>query len=550
MGKNRIKKNKLKQAFKYYKPVFGLLFNYKKRVAVIFLCMIFSFVIGFVQPLASQRLIDIGIVEKDFKNLSLMCVILMLLYVIHSLFDYIKEKIRLQIYNNIRFDLEVKTFKHLSSIRIDYFKDKNISSICQTIKEDILSISSIAHSESFEIVSAFLGAVGGGASLLIMEWRLYLLTLVFLPINGFLTFYMMNKNMPILHKYLDKSRDYSEVYGDYINGIKVIRLFGLQRNKETAIRSRADELKTLNMDQSLIRKKNDLIQGLVMNFFSISIYFVSGLIMLKNDISVGKVVAFETYALMLSQPIIVAFSMIFELSALLPSIKRHMELMNYPEEAPNGIDSFGNGDIIFDKVSYSYDGVEDTLSDLSFKIKKGSKTVIWGKNGCGKTTLINMILRLISPDKGEVILGNNNIDKLDINRYRALFGVVSQDVYLFNATLIDNIFLDREIDKERFEHILEILNLKGLVEEKGYEYNVGENGSMLSGGQKQKIALARALITEKPIIILDEATSNLDIETVEHIKKLFNTELKECTVICVTHSEELVGYFDNVIKLH
>lgn len=308
MGKKRTQTNKLRQAFQYYKPVFGLLFDYKKGIAVIFLCMLFSFVIGFIQPFASQKLVDIGLVEKDFKILSLMCIVLMLLYVIHALFDYIKEKKRLQIYNNIRFDLEVKSFRHLSSIRIDYFKDKNISAICQTIKEDILNISSIANSESFAIVSAFLGAIGGGAALLIMEWRLYLLTLLFLPINGFLTFYMMNKNMPILNKYLDKSRDYSEVYGDYINGIKVIRLFGLQRNKELAIRSRVDELKNLNMDQSLIRKKNDLIQGLVMNFFSISIYFVSGLIMLKNDVSVGKVVAFETYALMLSQPIIIAFS--------------------------------------------------------------------------------------------------------------------------------------------------------------------------------------------------------------------------------------------------
>ena len=92
MGKNRIQNNKLKQAFQYYKPVFGLLFNYKKKIAVIFLCMLFSFVIGFVQPLASQKLIDIGIVEKDFKILSLRCIVLMMLYIIHALFDYIKEK--------------------------------------------------------------------------------------------------------------------------------------------------------------------------------------------------------------------------------------------------------------------------------------------------------------------------------------------------------------------------------------------------------------------------------------------------------------------------
>lgn len=159
------------------------------------------------------------------------------------------------------------------------------------------------------------------------------------------------------------------------------------------------------------------------------------------------------------------------------------------------------------------------------------------------------MLRLISPNKGEISISGNDISSLDIKEYRDLFGVVSQDVYLFNASIIDNIFLERDIDKERVEHILNILNLNELISEKGYDYNVGENGSMLSGGQKQKIALARAIVTQKPIIILDEATSNLDIETVEYIKILFTTELKECTVICITHSESITSLFDNVIKL-
>lgn len=541
--------NKLKKVLLYFKPVVSLLFNYKKKIAIIFLCMLFSFFIGFVQPLTSQYLIDKGIVARDFKFLSLMCFVLLFLYVMYCVFAYVKEKNRLQIYNSIRFDLEVKAFKHLSAINIAYFNDKNISAICQTIKEDVVNISSIANAETFEVLSAFLGAIGGGVALFIMEWKLCLLTVLFIPVNGFLTFIMMKKNMPVIKKYIDKTRNYNEVYGDYINGIKVIRLFGLQNKKEEIISSKADELKSLNMEQAVIRKKNDLIQDFVMKFFSISIYFVSGLIMLKHDISVGKVVAFETYALMISQPIIIAFSMMFEISTILPSVKRHLNFMRYPEENLDGIKNFDNGDIIFDNVSYSYNGVKDTISDFSFCIKKGSKIAILGKNGCGKTTLINLMLRLISPDKGEISLSGNDISSLDIKEYRDLFGVVSQDVYLFNASIIDNIFLERDIDKERMKHILDILNLNELISEKGYDYNVGENGSMLSGGQKQKIALARAIVTQKPIIILDEATSNLDIETVEYIKSLFTTELKECTVICVTHSESITSLFDNVIKL-
>ncbi len=219
--------NKLKKVLHYFKPVVSILFNYKKKIAIIFLCMLFSFFIGFVQPLTSQYLIDKGIVAGDFKFLSLMCFVLLFLYVMYCVFSYVKEKNRLQIYNSIRFDLEVKAFKHLSAINIEYFNDKNISAICQTIKEDVVNISSIANAETFEVLSAFLGAIGGGVALFIMEWKLCLLTVLFIPVNGFLTFIMMKKNMPVIKKYIDKTRNYNEVYGDYINGIKVIRLFGL-----------------------------------------------------------------------------------------------------------------------------------------------------------------------------------------------------------------------------------------------------------------------------------------------------------------------------------
>lgn len=540
--KNKIELIYILKSFSFFSP-------YKKQVLVVVLCMLISLALSFIQPFVSEALIDEGIIARCFGTVCKMCGLLITIAVLTFCINLIKEKKRLSVYNNMRFDMEKDAFLHLSKIKMDYFRDKNISAIYQTLKEDISMISSIADADTFNSISSLVGALSGGIAIILLDWRLSLLVLIFVPLNATATLLIMKKNFPVSIKYISRSKDFNEWYGDAINGMKVIRLFTIQKQKENEIVEKVDKLKKLSKEQGFNIAMNMQIQSLIMRVFSISIYFVSGLILLKYDLTIGKVVAFETYAMMMTDPIIVGFSMLFGLSTIAPSIKRHLDFLKYPEEDESGSYNCVNGDLSFENVDFSYGNNSYVFRNVSFTIKQGSKVAVIGKNGSGKTTLLNLLLRIVDPTAGDITIDHVNINSYNINDYRKLFGVVSQDVYLFNASIRDNICLNREVSNDRLNYVIKIVNLKNLIDKKGYDCQVGENGGMLSGGQKQKIALARAIIEMKPIIILDEATSNLDVETIYAVGSLFDTELKNCTVICVSHTEEIIDLFENVIDI-
>lgn len=544
---NRI--SKTKQMLINLKKIYKLLFGYKKEIVSITICMLFSFAVSFSLPILSRKLVDDGLMKKDFNMLLIICSIMLFMYVFSFLLSYFKEKTRLKVYTSIKYGLEKESFYHLMKIKMDYFRDVNPVSIYNTINEDIGNISSVANNQTFEVMNMLLSAVGGAISLCMMEWRLFIFILVFIPVNGLISYSMIKKNMPVMDMFFKKNRQFSDWYGDSVNGMTEIRLFGLQKNKEENITEKTFELESLEKKFGIFQEKNMLMQSLLMNLFSLSIYLLSGIIMLRHDISIGQIIAFESYSLLITQPIIQAYDSLFGISRIIPSVERFFSFIDYSEEESDGIKEIPCGNISFDNVSFSYADNNELFDNFSFEIEKGSKVAIIGNNGSGKTTLLNLILRILTPEKGTVRLAGNDIETYNVFSYREQFGVVSQNIYLFNSTIIENILLFRDIPKDRIEYVIELVNLKEVIEEKGSDYSVGNNGCKLSGGQKQKIALARAIIEPKPYVILDEATSNLDFETVRIVRNLFDSELKNSTVLCVTHSDDIAGMFTDTIRL-
>lgn len=534
---------------KNLKELISLYSEYKGELVIVLICMSFSMLFGFVKPFISESIIDKGIVGQDLGVLIKLCGLALAIYFLSSFIEILMEKQRLSIYNGIRYSNEKKSFLHLLKVKMEYYNDKNISNIYQMIKEDISSISAIASADVFQVLSSFLSAIGGGIALFCIEWKLGLVTLLFMPINCLITVVLTNKNAALTRKFIKKNQAYNEWFGDMVNGVKEIRLFGIQKKKEAEIVEKQTELATYSNKQGILRVVNDQTQFLLLEMLSLLLYVIAGIIMAKSGITLGQIVAFQTYALMLTGPIVYGLGMIFQASTIFPFVERHRQFMEFEEEKSEGKECQESGDIVFNNVTFRYDEQNPLLTNLNFSIKKGSKVALLGKNGVGKTTLLNLILRTISPISGEITLSGENIDSYDILSYRTLFEVVSQNVYLFNASIKENICLNRDVSEERFEEVLELVNLQKLVFERGEGYIVGENGSKLSGGQKQKIAIARAIVQERPILILDEATSNLDVETIDILVKLFETELRNNTVICVTHTEAIADVFENQICL-
>lgn len=244
------------------------------------------------------------------------------------------------------------------------------------------------------------------------------------------------------------------------------------------------------------------------------------------------------------------FNIKYLLSGIIPSTKRYYDFLSEPEESSaDGKELPVWDEIIFDKVAFSYDEKIPAVEDINLCILKGHKIAFVGKNGCGKSTLIKLLLRLRKPQVGNIRVGDINIEEISLIKYRELFSVVSQDVYLFNDTIRNNIRLYKDIDDETINKACEDSGLVDFIKEVSLDYNVGANGAMLSGGQKQKVALARALVLDRPMFLLDEATSNADVSSELQINSLLRTRLKEKTVIVISHRESVLKEMNHIILI-
>lgn len=532
------------------KNIVMLFKDFRSEVCHIFLCLAVLIIINFCTPFISQHIIDDGLIDKNSSMLIILCILLFVLYFLSSIIEIIKERKRLYIYNNIKKKLQFAAFDHLTKIRFDYFNDKNSSNIHKTIEDDISSISAIASSDTFDILTSFVLAISGAVALFFIDWRLTLAVISFIPINALVTSIATKKMFNVSYDYFKFSREYSQWYGDSINGIKEIRFFNLRKSRIKKLIQSQEKLLDMSEKQGMLRIKNEKVQHLLLELMSISIYILAGIVLVNQNISMGAVVAFESYALMMSEPIISGFKLLFEVTSLFPSISRFFEFMDYEEElSGNKFIEYRKFDYEFKNVCFSYINGKEIFSDVNIKINSGEKIAVIGANGAGKTTFINLILRILTPTSGDIYLSSVNYKEYNLEDYRDNINIVSQEVYLFNSSIYDNICLGRKIDKKELYMVISKVNLTSLIEQKGFDYNVGENGKNLSGGQKQKIGIARALIVPKPILILDEATSNLDKETVEILMRVITNDYPNTTVICITHSKHVEKAFPTSIKV-
>lgn len=536
--------------FNYIKRALQLFKNNKKRIALIVVIFASLTAISMLLPFITEGLVDKGFALKDFRSIVIYSMSFFVLYLLFSLLTILKESVRLKIYNDVKKNLREMSLRHLLKIRLNYFSKNNPANIYQFIEEDIGGIAGIVGEETLSVVSSLLIAVGGCISLCTISWKLSLLLALYIPLKYAITRFLSIRNAVFTKFYIDNSKEYSEWFGDFINGIKEVRYFNLGKKKTIEFDEKQDKVIKSDYKRMMLGSINEESQTMLIQALMTVIYIIAGIILLYDGISLGGIIAFEAYALMIASPISDALNIVYDISSLMPSIVRFFDFMDEPEEKEGEISNSETYDIKFSGVSFSYDDEHNVIEDISFDAYAGEKVAIIGNNGVGKTTLINLLLRAITPMSGTISIGGTNIDSFSMEFYRSIISVVSQNVFLFNDTIRNNICLEKEISDDELEDVIGKVNLRSLIEEKTLDYIVGQNGSLLSGGQKQKIAIARALVHKAPILILDEATSNLDQESIDIVNTLINEELKDITVICITHETRIIENFDKVYRLN
>lgn len=533
------------------KKLLALLGVYKKTIAVIIGCLLVSTALNLCIPLLSRRIMDDGFIGSDKDLLVVLALCSFLIYLISSGIDLLKEKKRVDIAAKLQYTLAEESYAHLVRMRVGYFTRHNYGEIMNNIREDVGNMASIADESTFFVVTQIFGITGGIIGLLIIDWRMTLLVLLFIPVKYVITHYFARRRKRSVDDYISSSQKYASWFGDTVGGLREIKLFGIAQEKHKEFDEKQGKVICSLKELNMLLQWNDIADVVLVQFLTTLIYIVGSNMVFALHLSIGSVFAFITYSTYVTRPISAILNIGYLLSGIIPSTKRYYEFMEEEEEDQGAEYRVvpQPGEIEFRQVSFAYEKDKPVLENVSFLIPRGSKTALVGKNGSGKSTVIDLLLRLYEPGQGQILLNGQEISGMPLMEYRNLISVVSQDIYLFQDTIRNNICLYVQMEDAQILEACRDSGLAEFIKEVSLDYPVGTNGMMLSGGQKQKIALARALVHDRPIVVFDEATSSSDACSEQQINALLHTRLRDKTVIVIAHRQAVLSKVDQVVRL-
>lgn len=545
--------NKRKDSY-YLGKLLALLKPYKLYLAAILLCLIASSGIVFLQPLLISRLTDQGLLEMNLSVTVKMTLLIFLLVVAGEFISLLQSWMFVHIHNAFYFSLISRGFQKLMRLKISYFTEKSSAEIIDNMRVDTSNAALItdqflgfAIEYLFRIASSLVG-------LFVISWRLTLIVMLIVPVKCAIVSLFSKKTRKWTQERLEKLSDFTGWFSENVGGIKEIKLWGLYQKRWEEFQRRQQELLNLHQKESLLESVNNSIEAALSWGVTGLLYILGGMQIIEGRLSLGGVFAFISYSGYVTNPIMALLNLRIFFSTIIPSAKRLFQIFELEEEPDAGklkMDQAYGAQIEYRKVSYAYENGRSVLKGVDIKIAQGEKIAIVGENGSGKTTFLNLLLRFLEPQDGEITVNGININEIEADSYRELFAVVDQAPYLFSKTVRENIDLDSRTDQEAFLKACEKSGADKFIAKlpKKEDSVIGQNGSMLSGGERKKIAVARAMAKEAPIIVLDEATAGYDGESDAQLHDFLIHQTEGKTLIVITHNREHLEGMDRVYCL-
>ncbi|MEW6455606.1 MAG: ABC transporter ATP-binding protein [Acidobacteriota bacterium] len=376
--------------------------------------------------------------------------------------------------------------------------------------------------------------------LLYLNWKLTLISLTVIPFLFVATRFYSRSIRKTSKEVMEKGASLSRKIQESLSGVEVIKSFSSEDRETTKIHTSLDELKQTNIKRNIQFTISSEILSLIGALGGFIVLWYSGWKIIEGTFTIGTYIAFSAYLAKLYGPTQILATMGLTLQPAITALNRVTELFELIEERDEGVRIKEiKGEIEFKDVFFSYDSKkEDVLKSLNLIVKPGEKILIKGPNGSGKSTIVKLILGLYRTDRGKITIDGRDINTLSLSSLRERISFVSQNVFLFNDTIWNNILYSKPDAKD--EKVIESARLAGAYEfimnlEDGFETVIGETGKKLSGGERKKLSIARAILKDSDIIIFDEATSELDLDSQKRIEELITERFKERTCIIISH---------------
>ena len=489
------------------------------------------------------------------KALLFFGVLVLLLALIMGVFMYFMRQTIIVMSRLIEYDMRKEIFSHYEELSLSFYKRNNTGDLMSRVSEDVSKVRMYlgpAVLYGINLISLFVLVIISMLSVSV-ELTLYsLLPLPFLSLSIYFVSNIINKKSEKIQQQLATLNSTAqEVY----SGIRVVKSYVRETPMVKFFADQSDEFKDKSMGLVQVNALFFPLMLLLIGASTIITVYIGGLQVAKGNVTPGNIAEFVIYVNMLTWPVTATGWVASIIQQAAASQKRINEfLQTKPEITNEVVDPIPlKGAINFDKVHFTYpDSGTKAINNVTFNLKPGQKMAVIGKTGSGKSTLADLLVRMYDVDSGKIMIDGVEIDKLDLSNLRQRIGYVPQDVFLFSDDIAGNIaFGNRDASREKIEEFSKYAavykDIKGLS--LGFDTMVGERGVTLSGGQKQRISIARALIKEPDIVILDDCLSAVDTNTEQKILGYLNNALSDKTTIIITHRIYALLNFDKIIVL-
>jgi ATP-binding cassette, subfamily B, bacterial len=530
---------------------------YKLRLGAVLLLIVVSAGLGVLPAFLLQRVLE-AIGRNDTRELSFAAAGMIAIAIVTGVLAVIQTLLSNQVGQRVMHDLRAAVFRHLQRLSLAFFTRTRTGEVQSRISNDIGGVQSVVTNTATSIASNVTTVAATMVGMLVLNWKLALFAFALIPIFVLLTRRVGNERRRIATTTQETLADISSLVQESlsVSGILLGKTMG--RGSELADRFEADSLRLAELEVRQ-RMTGRWVMASIQTSFAImpaAVYWFGGLALASGStaLSIPMLVAFTTLQTRLFFPVGSLLGVGLDVQTSLALFDRIFEYLDQPidiEEKPDAIAVGHPGDVVFDHVWFRY-GDDWTVRDVSFTVTAGTTTALVGETGSGKTTLGYLAARLYDVSRGRITIGGVDIRDLSFEALTNLVGVVSQETYLFHASVRENLrFAKPDATNAEIEQAAEAARVHHVISAlpEGYDTMVGERGYRFSGGEKQRIAIARTILRNPPILVLDEATSSLDTETERLVQEALDRLSEGRTTIAIAHRLSTVRDADQIIVL-
>jgi ATP-binding cassette subfamily B protein len=534
---------------------------YWLQLLLVFVTILVSAVLGLLPSIITGRIVDEALVGK---NMALLIRLLVLAFVTLSasqVISVLESYINAWISQRIIFDMKNQMYDHLQHMPHAFFTSEKQGDIITRMNTDISGVSSVISGTMSSIVSNIATVVTTLVALFTMSWQLALVGIVVLPLLILPTKRVGKKRYQLLKDSQAKSDEMNQLINETlsVSGSLLVKLFTREKREYERFVKVNEEVTRLNLKEQQSGRWFRVVMGLFTQLGPLLIYFAGGWIIIRHadpGLTVGTVTATVSLVNRLYRPVESLLNIHVDFTrslALFTRIFDYFDMENPIVSPENGKKpDVSDGDIVYDHVAFSYDPEKPLLKDIDFTVPAGKMYAVVGPSGSGKSTVVNLIPRLYDVLRGSVKIAGTDVRDFDLSYLRSCIGVVTQDSYLFNGSIRENLLYAKEnATQEELDAACFIANLNDFIasQPEGYETLVGNRGLKLSGGEKQRLSIARVILKDPKILILDEATSALDSITENAIQEALEALMEGRTSIVIAHRLSTVLKADRILVL-